>query len=96
MAWDVFVTYGIMPFTLKADLEYHSNQVMRIRVHGKNTSLLLENNYPALRLLKSKKGIKWKIREGAMKEGTPETARLLVHIMEELETIIKSEFPAEY
>ena len=93
MLWDLHITYGATPFTLKADLEYHSNQIMRIRVHGTKSSLLLENDYPALQLTKSKKGVKWKIREGAMNEGTEKTSRLLMNIMEQLEGIIKKEFP---
>lgn len=91
--WTINVTYGSTSFDLPADLEYHSAQIMRIRVHGKHNSLLLENDYPGLRATRSKIGIHWKIKEGKMDAGSEKNARLLTHIMAELEEIIKSEFP---
>lgn len=92
--WELNITYGITPYSLKAVLEYHSSQIMRIRVQGKKSTLLLENNYPLVHMSKgSKKGIQWKLREGAMKEGSQQTARLLATIMEQLEYLIKKEFP---
>ena len=91
--WELMVTYGLTPFKIKAVLEYHSAQIMRIRVHGSKSTMLLENNYPLLRLANGKKGIQWKIREGSMKDGSTENSRLLLHIMEQLEQLIKKEFP---
>ncbi len=91
--FDIYITYGNKPYTLRADIAYHSAQIMRIRVFGKTSSLLLENNYPLLRSQKSKKGIQWKIREGSMQDGSEKNSRLLLHIMEQLERIIKKEFP---
>ncbi|MFZ1528245.1 MAG: hypothetical protein WAT19_05830 [Ferruginibacter sp.] len=91
--WELYIYYGAKDYKLKADLEYHSSQIMRIRVHGKQSSILLENNYPLLQLAKSKKGIQWKIREGGFVKSSEKDSRLLMHIMEELERIIKKELP---
>jgi hypothetical protein len=93
MEWQLHITYGLKSYTLQTVLEYHSNQIMRIRVNGSKRSLLLENNYPLLRLQKSKKGIQWKIREGSLDAGSEKNSRLLMEIMEQLEYIIKKEFP---
>lgn len=87
------ITYGLTAFELKADIEYHSSQIMRVRVHGKRSSLLLENNYPLLRTAKSKKGIQWKIKEGKLDAANQKNSRLLLHIMEQLEREIKKEYP---
>ncbi len=91
--WDLHITYELKPFVLKSVLEYHSNQIMRIRVNGAKRSLLLENNYPLLRLTKSRKGIQWKIREGNFDAGNEKSSRLMLQIMEQLEQLIKKEFP---
>lgn len=93
MEWALQITYGIKPFNLKAELEYHSDQIMRIRVHGSRSSLLLENNFPMVRSAKSKRGIQWKICEGSMDEGNNRAVRLLSNITDQLEYIIKHEFP---
>lgn len=91
--WNLRVSFGGKPHTLKATLEYHSNQIMRIRVQGRLNDLLLENNYPALMAANSKKGVQWKIREGQLTQSTPETARLLMNIFQQLEGNIKNDFP---
>jgi len=91
--WELNITYDLKPYKLKAILEYHSSQIMRIRVHGTKSSLLLENNYPIIQVARGKKGIQWKIREGAMSEGNEKTARLLTTIMEYLEKYLKSDYP---
>jgi hypothetical protein len=93
MEWTLQITYGVKPFKLRAELEYHSDQIMRIRVHGSKSSLLLENNYPAQRMGKSKRAIQWKIREGSMTEGNKQNTSLLLNITDQLEYIIKHEFP---
>lgn len=93
MEWMLNITFGLKPYELKAVLEYHSTQVMRIRVQGMKSSLLLENNYPLLATSKSKRGVRWKIREGEIKPATPESARMLVHIFEQLERYMKKDFP---
>lgn len=93
MEWNLHITYGLKSYLLKSVLEYHSNQIMRIRVNGSKGSLLLENNYPSLRLTKSKKGIQWKIREGNLDNGGKKNSKLMIEIMEQLEDLIKQEFP---
>jgi hypothetical protein len=93
MEWELYITYGITPYTLRAVLEYNSSQIMRIRVYGSSSSLLLENDYPAIKFNNSKRGIKWKIREGAMKAGGSKNSRLLMNIMGQLEKLIKRSFP---
>ena len=52
MEWNLNITYG-----LKATVEYHSTQIMRIRINGNTRSLLLENNYPLLHAAKTKKSV---------------------------------------
>lgn len=92
MEWELNITYHLKPYNLRAELAYHSTQIMRIRVHGMKGSLLLENNYPSIRLTNSKRGIKWHIKEGKMDNGSPESARLLANILEILEHKIKKDF----
>jgi lysozyme family protein len=92
MEWELYITYGLTPYKLRAVLEYNSNQIMRIRVYGASSSLLLENDYPAIQFNKSKRGIKWKIREGAIKAGNAKSSRLLQQIMVQLEKLIKKDF----
>lgn len=90
--WDLHITYGLKHYTVKSVVEYHSNQIMRIRVNGSKTSLLLENNYPLLNHSKSKKRIEWKIREGKIDKEIEKNSRLMLEIMEQLEYLIKKEF----
>jgi hypothetical protein len=93
MEWTLQLTYSVKPFKLKAELEYHSDQIMRIRVYGSKGSLLLENNYPMVRTAKSKRGIQWKIRDGSMTEGNKGNTILLLNTTDHLEYISKHEFP---
>jgi hypothetical protein len=88
--WNLNINYNGRNYTLKATVEYLSNQIIRIRVQGSKTALLLENNYPFTKL-STKKGIVWKIREGMMNKAYSNTARLLADIFEELEKKMKTE-----
>jgi hypothetical protein len=92
MDWDLPITYSQKTYTLKAVVEYESSQIMRIRVQGKKSSILLECNYPLLKAGNSKKGINWKIKEGRLDAGTTQNAVLLMTIMRLLEDRIKQEF----
>lgn len=85
------INYNRKNYSLQAKVEYHSQQIMRIRVYGMKTTLLLENNYPVFK--KRPGAFKWKLREGSMKEATPESSRLLIDIMMQLERLIKQDFP---
>ncbi len=93
--WELHISYQQRPHTLKAELVYHSDQVMRIRVYGKTSSILLENNYPYLHKLQSRKGMKWQIREGSFQADAKESSELLMNILKQLEYLIKKEYPME-
>lgn len=93
MEWELHITYSLKPYKLRAVLEYHSSQVMRIRVYGIKRSILLENNYPLLLQTKSKKGIQWKIKEGAFDSGNEKNSFLMLQIMGQLESYIKMDLP---
>lgn len=89
--WYIPVSYGIKLLSLKAELEYESEQIQRIRVYDQKSTLLLENNYPMLKKGNGKRGIRWKIREGCFDEGGVKNAQLLARIFKELEYLIKHE-----
>lgn len=91
--WTLHISYHLKQYKLRAVLEYHSTQIMRIRVYGTKTELLLESNYPIIQNTKNTRGMKWKLREGAMTEGTPESSSLMYNIMQQLEAYIKKDFP---
>lgn len=63
---------------------------MRIRVHGTDGTMLFENDYPAIYLTKSRKGVKWKIREGKIKEATTQSSRFLIDLFSRLESLMKA------
>ena len=88
MNWDLHISYDGKPYSLKADVEYESAQIMRIRVTGKHSSMLLETNFPLVQLAKGK-AIRWKIREGGFISTGAKEARLLTDIMERLEYYLK-------
>ncbi len=67
MEWRFIIRFDQRNIQLKADMIYQSNQVERIKVTGRNRSIVLQNNRP---LLKSKglklKRVDWKLIEGEM------------------------------
>ncbi|MEI8073516.1 MAG: hypothetical protein WCH78_02110 [Bacteroidota bacterium] len=67
MEWRFTIRFDQRNIQLKADMIYQSNQVERIKVTGRNRSIVLQNNRP---LLKSKglklKRVDWKLIEGEM------------------------------
>lgn len=85
--WELNISYGLKNHKLKAVVEYESAQIMRIRVHGKDRSLLLENDYPLVQF--GKKAIKWKLREGKFDTDAKTAADLLTAIMNQLEQFMK-------
>jgi hypothetical protein len=93
MEWIIQVRYNSRSHKIRCVLEYHSNQIMRIRVYGSKSTLLLENNYPMVQVSKSTQGVKWKIREGKIEYKPEESSWLLTQIMENLEYVIKKDFP---
>jgi len=90
--WTLYLHYKKSKFQQKATVEYSSRQVMRIRVHGSRTTSLLQNDYPAIRFANSMKGVKWKIREGALEMVDKESTRLLMDIFTQLEFLMKRDF----
>ncbi len=94
--WQLILSYKGKAFKQKATVEYSSRQVIRIRVEGKKSSLLLQNDYPAIRFTNSKKGVKWKIREGALSVADSDSTRLLVDIFSQLEYLMKKDFENIY
>lgn len=96
MQWELYLTYKGKKFKQKATLEYSSKQVIRIRVEGNKGSLLLQNDYPAIRFNNSKRGVKWKIREGAISAGDKDSAQLLIDIFSQLEHLMKKDFDKIY
>jgi hypothetical protein len=92
MEWNLNISYGLKTYKLKAELVYHSEQIMRIKVHGSKSTILLENNYP-YQIKKNKRGIQWKIKEGGFTAGTQKSTRLLIDIFKQLEYEIKKAFP---
>ena len=92
MEWELNLSYKGKKFKQKASIEYKSRQVIRIRVEGTKASLLLQNDYPAIRFANSKKGVRWKIREGALSAGDKDSTQLLIDIFSQLEFLIKRDF----
>ena len=92
MEWELHLKYKTTKFIQKATVEYSSRQVIRIRVIGMKSTLLLQNDYPAIRFAESKKGVKWKIREGALNAADKDSAQLLVDIFSQLEYFMKKDF----
>jgi hypothetical protein len=87
----LYLSHRLKEYKLNAIVEYKSNQIMRIRVLGSKSSILLENNYPFLKNTNSKKGIQWKIREGQFDMKDEHDSRLLMRIFELLEYEIKKD-----
>lgn len=94
--WSLPVYYKAKPKHIKAVLEYHSRQIMKIRVYGKKGSFVLQCDYPMIRFANSKRGVKWKIIEGSLGDTTEDGARLLVNIMGALEDAMKRDFDKIY
>ena len=67
MEWLFTIRFDQHDIHLKADVIYRSDQVERIKVTGKNRSIVLQNNRPLLQLkgLKSKR-VDWKLLEGEL------------------------------
>ena len=84
--WTLYITYSRKKYQLKAEIEYKSKQIIRIRVHGQRTTLLVENDYPAIYFTNSKKGVRWKIRQGQLGD-----AKLLMDIFIQLEHLMKKD-----
>lgn len=82
--WRLHITYNNKPYGLNALVEYASAQVIRIRVHGTRSSLLLETNFPMVAAGKAK-AITWKIKDGGFEVSGAQQARLFTDIIHQLE-----------
>jgi hypothetical protein len=67
MEWHFIIRFDQKDLHLKAERIYLSEQVERIKVIGRNRSIVLQSNRPLLRLkgLKNKR-LDWKLIEGQM------------------------------
>lgn len=90
MDWQISIKYKETRHTLQAEKIYESSQIMRIKVHGRKSAIVLQNDYPSLLAVSSKKKVKWKIIDtGDLEIQKVEDARLISNIMDELEYQLK-------
>ena len=90
MDWEIYIKYKTTAFKLEAEKVYESDQIMRIKVHGKKDFILLENDYPFILFKKSKKAIKWKLKnEGFINLQSKEDCDLVAGIIRKLEYQLK-------
>lgn len=85
MFFPIRVHTSLKTYKLKGEVIYESDQVQRVRVTGKNGSIVLQNNKPFLlsKGLKSKR-VHWTIKEGQMSN-----MYFLFRLIEELERYFK-------
>jgi hypothetical protein len=86
MEWHFIIRFDQKDLHLKAERIYLSEQVERIKVMGKNRSIVLQSNRPLLRLkgLKNKR-LDWKLIEGQMNN-----SHVLQAIILKLERLLKA------
>jgi hypothetical protein len=86
MEWHFIIRFDQKDLHLKAERIYLSEQVERIKVMGKNRSIVLQSNRPMLRLkgLKNKR-LDWKLIEGQMNN-----SHVLQAIILKLERLLKT------
>ena len=86
--FEILIRYGNSQKPTKAVIEYESSQIMRIRIHGRERSILLETNFPMIQHARGK-AMTWKLREGYFNENNSQTAAMLSDIMHQLEDYLK-------
>ena len=86
MEWRFSIRFDQQNIQLKADMIYRSDQIERIKVIGKNRSIILQNNRP---LLKSK-GLKLKRIDWKLVEGELHNSHVLQSIIHKLEKYLKT------
>ncbi len=86
MEWQIIIRYDQQYIHLNANVIYSSDQIERIKIIGKNRSIVLQNNRPLLlsRGLKSKR-IDWKLVEGEL-----HNSYVLKAIIKKLEKYLKT------
>jgi hypothetical protein len=86
MEWHFIIRFDQKDLHLKAERIYQSEYVERIRVFGKNRSIVLQNNRPLLRL----KGLKNKRLDWQLVEGELKNDHVLQSIIRKLERLQKA------
>ena len=81
MFFQIRVYTSIKTYKLKGEVIYESDQVQRVRVTGKNGSIVLQNNRPFL----LSKGLKSKRVHWSLKEGQINNVYFLSRLIEELD-----------
>ena len=61
-------THGLTIYTLNFERYYHSDQIERIRVFGRERELLLQSDRPDIKGNNRRKAVKWKIISDARPE----------------------------
>ena len=86
MEWHFIIRFDQKDLHLKAERIYLSEQVERIKVMGKNRSIVLQSNRPLLRIKGFKnKRLDWKLIEGQMNN-----SHVLQAIILKLERLLKT------
>lgn len=96
MEWEFPIHYKAATPTIKAVVEYKSKTLIRVRVHGRRSTLLVESDYPAILFSQSKKGVRWKLREGRTDFAGTDSAKMLLEIFQALEFFIKRDLQELY
>lgn len=96
MEWDLRLSYKNTKFIRQAKVEYKSKQIIRISVQGSKSSLLLQNDYPAIRFTNSKRGVRWKVLEPKSIPLDKDFPVLLNSIFSQLEYLMKTDFDKLY
>ncbi len=81
VVFNITVNYQSQNLNLTAQLIFKNATAERYKVSGKNRSITLQNNRPALMTMNSEKGITWKLIEGQMPNGD-----LMYEIIKSLES----------
>lgn len=96
MEWDLRLSYKNTKFIQQAKVVYKSKQIIRISVQGSKSSLLLQNDYPAIRFTNSKRGVRWKVLEPKSIPLDKDFPVLLNSIFSQLEYLMKKDFDKLY
>jgi hypothetical protein len=85
MFFPIRVHTSLKTYKLKGEVIYQSEQLQRVRVTGKNGSIILQNNRPFL----LSKGLKSKRVHWSLKEGQINNVYFVSRLIEELDRYFK-------
>ncbi len=85
MVFSIRVHTSLKTYKLNGEVIYDSDQLQRVRVTGKNGSIVLQNNRPFL----LSKGLKSKRVHWTLKEGQINNVYFLSRLIEELDRYFK-------